>query len=418
MKDYFAILGIQRDSDETDIRKAFRRLAKQYHPDLNKSKNAQEKFIEITEAYEFLIIHGQRYKEELDEATVREQDNTDFRASEEFDRFRKEAREKARQQAKMRYEAFKKQNEAFQNSGINDIALLFKIFIRIIIIPVFFFLLLIPVQIALTEEWKMIFLFFLTWPFAGIIAWFIYDNRKQYFMPGKFYYSPERIRQIYTETSPANQRCYYCKSETADSRPYRLDLLKLKDLKINTAGFRQHSVNYVNESATVMVPRSRKAFITHSVITVIKILSILSCLVFLNISSLVWRTITGMVTGGLISSLILLITRTKSNISYLFSYGTVFRIFTWVFLIVMISQFRLDPFNITTSGYIYFVIIAIILFDSFLMQIINYAFGKYASQPVIRQYEEANKKFKIGFRVYNDVPVISVIYPLFKWIFG
>jgi hypothetical protein len=418
MKDYYAVLEIAANSTESDIRKAYRRLAKQYHPDVNKAKNAHEKFIEISEAYDFLINHSQQHKEAFTTAPAEGKNNNDDRASEEFERFRQEAREKAEQQAKMRYETFKKQHEAFQKSGINDLALLFTVIVRIAIIPLFFFLLLLPVQIALHNEWTMIFLFLITWPFAGIIAWYVYGIRKQYFMPGKLYYTPERIKQIYSGINPTEQKCYYCPSKPADSKSYKLDLLKLKDLRVKSGGFRQHNVNYMNEKATILVPRSRKAFFIHSVNTGIRIASILSCLVFLDISSLVWRIIIGVAIGGLISSLISLITRTKSNVSYLFSYGTLFRVAVWIFILAQISHFSIEPFNITTSDYIYFVITAIVLFDCFLMQLVNFAFGKYSSKPITNQYADTTQKFNDGYRVYNDITVISVVYPLFKWIFG
>ena len=55
MKEYFEILEISETASDSDIKNAYRQLAKKYHPDVNHSKNAQEKFIAITEAYEFLI---------------------------------------------------------------------------------------------------------------------------------------------------------------------------------------------------------------------------------------------------------------------------------------------------------------------------------------------------------------------------
>jgi curved DNA-binding protein len=54
-KDYYKILGVERNASEEDIRKAYRKLAKQYHPDYNpNNKQAEERFKEINEAYEVL----------------------------------------------------------------------------------------------------------------------------------------------------------------------------------------------------------------------------------------------------------------------------------------------------------------------------------------------------------------------------
>ena len=55
-KDFYEILGINKDASETEIKLAYRRLAKKYHPDLNKTDPyAKEKFIEVKNAYDTLI---------------------------------------------------------------------------------------------------------------------------------------------------------------------------------------------------------------------------------------------------------------------------------------------------------------------------------------------------------------------------
>ena len=62
-KDYYEILGVQRNASDADIKKAFRKLARQYHPDVAKNKKqAEEKFKEINEAYEVLGDPAKRKK--------------------------------------------------------------------------------------------------------------------------------------------------------------------------------------------------------------------------------------------------------------------------------------------------------------------------------------------------------------------
>lgn len=62
-KDYYKVLGVSKDADKDAIRKAFRKLARQYHPDLNpNNKEAEDKFKEINEAYEVLADPEKRKK--------------------------------------------------------------------------------------------------------------------------------------------------------------------------------------------------------------------------------------------------------------------------------------------------------------------------------------------------------------------
>jgi len=53
-RDYYQILGVTRDASAEDIKKAYRRLARKYHPDVSKETGAEERFKEVAEAYEVL----------------------------------------------------------------------------------------------------------------------------------------------------------------------------------------------------------------------------------------------------------------------------------------------------------------------------------------------------------------------------
>src|SRR5215467_5338990 len=54
-RDYYEVLGVSRDASDADIKKAFRRLARELHPDVNShDPDAEEKFKEAAEAYEVL----------------------------------------------------------------------------------------------------------------------------------------------------------------------------------------------------------------------------------------------------------------------------------------------------------------------------------------------------------------------------
>ena len=69
-RDYYEVLGINRSADEKEIKRAYRKLAKKYHPDMNPGdKQAEQKFKEITEAYN--VLSDQEKKKLYDQYSVR-----------------------------------------------------------------------------------------------------------------------------------------------------------------------------------------------------------------------------------------------------------------------------------------------------------------------------------------------------------
>ncbi len=59
-KDYYEVLGVSKDASDADIKSAYRKLAKKYHPDICKEPDAEQKFKEVQEAYEVLSDENKR----------------------------------------------------------------------------------------------------------------------------------------------------------------------------------------------------------------------------------------------------------------------------------------------------------------------------------------------------------------------
>jgi len=101
---YYHILGVSPNSSLDSIKRAYRLKAKEFHPDKNHKPDANEKFILLTEAYEYLTGQSKtkfvRYKDYYEEWE---------------NQTRQEARQRAREHAKMKYEEFKK-SDYYKNS--------------------------------------------------------------------------------------------------------------------------------------------------------------------------------------------------------------------------------------------------------------------------------------------------------------
>ena len=75
-RDYYEILGLTRSADADEVKKAYRKLARKFHPDVSKEKNAEEKFKEVQEAYEVL--------RDSDKRAAYDQLGRDFRNGQQF----------------------------------------------------------------------------------------------------------------------------------------------------------------------------------------------------------------------------------------------------------------------------------------------------------------------------------------------
>ena len=124
--DYLRILGLKPSSTIEEVRKAYRIKARRYHPDLNNSPGASEKFIEATEAYEFLThnINSQNYKEARKNEIYQE-----------WVRYRQEqARQRAREYARIKYNQFKTTGYYKTTSSIDKWRIIYNLVISLLVI--------------------------------------------------------------------------------------------------------------------------------------------------------------------------------------------------------------------------------------------------------------------------------------------
>ena len=247
---------------------------------------------------------------------------------------------------------------------------------------------------------------------------YIFQKRKSYFKIDSFYYTIADIKKIFSEKRPSNQTCYYSVNQSANSLSYNLVLLKVKDIKLKYGGPMKHHVNYKNVYEEIKIPRSLKAFRIHTINTIIKILSVVLCLLVLKFDSILWRIIVGIFVGGIITQIILLLFKTRSNTSYLVSPILLIKLITWIWIIYLVSDVQIQSGNIITQPSILIAIIGILFLDAFLEQFLKILFGKRIIKPIIKQHMKITEKFENGYQVYNEIPIWTVVFPIYKWIFG
>ena len=80
---YYAILGVSQEANFQDIKRSYRKLAKKYHPDRNKSPSAEEIIKKINEAFEILSDRGKRKQYDLESSNIFDQKDSNSEEKEE-----------------------------------------------------------------------------------------------------------------------------------------------------------------------------------------------------------------------------------------------------------------------------------------------------------------------------------------------
>ncbi len=408
---YYKILGLSPGADEKALKKAYRKLVLKYHPDVNKSPNAPKRFHEICEAYEVIFEQIQR------DTIVNISENEDEYDPAIYEEIIHEAREKARQRAKMRYDKLKAEKEFFEN---NDLILFFRYVGNYLALPLALLMIAIPVYLAITEEFKILFFTVFFWLIGIFILKHIYDNRKTWFRLGRFTTKRKDIISFFSIKRNRNptEECFFCKGKMADSQSFHYILLKVRDIKLGSDGVYQHYVRYNRNYREVILPRSMKAYRIHVTLSILKPVILILCAIYLPVPSLAWRVIIGLGLVLFLSNLILAITSTRSKTSFLLNRFLILKLIFWSGLIISQTTWYGGLVLFTSENTIIFLILFLIFLDMFLDLILRaFPFYKKMYLPLIKQPEIINNLYLNGYQAYMDLPIWSTVYPFFRWLF-
>ncbi|MFN8207412.1 MAG: DnaJ domain-containing protein [Bacteroidales bacterium] len=412
---YYKLLGISPGADEEQIRQAYRRMALKLHPDVNSSPDAHQEFVNLGEAYEIL---SRRVRQEgppgAEYSWPTAEDRSDFASWEEIIR---EARERARKQAEMRFEKMQRENEAFRQSGLYDLALILRYVINGLVILITAGLLALPVYVAIAyDPWAMLYLIF-AWIMGGFLAFYIYSHRKTWFRLGKFYFDLETLKELFrAKPVEGNQDCYFCPGQKADGPVFEQTLLKVQDVMLKMGGPMVQQAQYKRSYKTIRVPRSRKAFLVHFTASLIKLLCLLSFLFFIRPGSPVWSFIIGATAGGILSGFLMLLTWTRPKNLFLINPIILIKLSIWLSCLFLVSNYQ-HGWHIYTGPYIYLTVAILMFFlDVVIDPVLRSLLGQRAITSFFPLPPQEKALIRSGFQYYLEIPIWSTIYPIIRWL--
>jgi len=408
-KDYFRVLGLEPGASGKQVKTAYRRLALKYHPDRNNSPGSRERFQEINDAYNHLLDHpavdipeASSYEEQMAREVYRREKERMYR------------RARARQEKKRR------ENEIFERPewhdpllvlryGLHGFALLFAM--ASISIPIVLVILIGPVVLAGTFFFLVVGVFLLV---------YIYQRRRTWFRLGGFKYTWQDVR-AFLRMEPAGQvsgKCYYSPGRNADGISYRVELLRIEDIRIRNFGPLNHEAGYTSRVKRVVIPRSNRARKLHRLASTIKVVTILICMIFFPVDSLLWRFVAGIFAGGAFSAVLLAIAGVRSKVSYLLTPALLIKAGVWILSLYLVSVIG-PGFNITVTGSVYILVAGLFFLLDMIFDLVMGMFPFYPRlfRPVIPQGAVMQSLYRQGYQNYQELPFWSVFYPLIRWLF-
>lgn len=407
LSDSYKILGLKPGAEDTAIKKAFRKLAKKYHPDRNPSPDAAKKFQEITDAYEILLKHR---------PIPYERDPGYARAEEILRR----ERQKAHQRTERKRREQKEAEERFRKSPLYDMllllhyagrALLILIAIAGVITPVILAIVIDPAALAGTFFFIII---------GSFLLWHIYTKRETWFKLGKPNTTWKKLVSYMKKpvAKPSSDRCCYIPNSQADGKPYRIKLIRIKEITVRSFGALDHQASIKQSSTMLVIPRSARAEYIHNICSTLKFLIISLSLFLVPLTSILWRFIAGVLAGITVCYLVQKIAGVKAKTSYLLTPALVIKIVIWLLVMVSISEFG-PGIDVELNEYKFIVLAGLIFLLDMLFDLLLGLLPFYQKlfRPLIRQGKILTKLYSEGFQNNIDYPVYSIFFPLFRWIF-
>jgi hypothetical protein len=120
----------------------------------------------------------------------------------------------------------------------------------------------------------------------------------------------------------------------------------------------------------------------------------------------------------MLSSLVLRVTGVRSRVSYLLTPGLLIKVLIWIGALLLISETG-PGFNIRTSGLVYIVVAGLLFLLDMVFDLVMgfFPFYRRLFRPVVKQGTVLDSLYGEGYQNYLELPVYSVLYPLFRWIF-
>ena len=319
-----------------------------------------------------------------------------------YEQVRREAQESAKRYARMKFEKFQEEQEAFKKSGWHDMILFFRYLGRILVFPLIAIFIALPLISEEVSEHPTGYVIF--WLMACLLIYFVIKNLKGYLKIDSFYYHPSDLRKYWKETArKTDQECYFCPGRRAMVFPYKISIFRIRSMQFQTFGTPgRRKAGSNRELKTVRIPRSRKALIMHACASLIKLFTLMSCMIFITPQPYARLSLPiGLVSGGVISALFLFLSGTKSKVSFLLSYGMLIKFMVWGILLWFFGGY----------SFIY------LFLDPMLEALLRLLSGDRLFIPLVSQYPELNRLFRNHYQLYMELPVFSVISPLFRWLF-